>query len=416
MNPSLSSLTIWLIAAATAGLILARPLRWPEAVWAVGGAGLTVVLGLTAPGQALAAVNHGLDVYLFLIGMMLLSETARREGLFDAAAALAVRLAGGSSARLFALVYAVGVGVTVLLSNDATAVVLTPAVLAVARKAKASAAPLLMACALVANAASFVLPISNPANLVVYGGRLPPLGEWLVRFALPSLLSVAVTGGVLFWIERRSLRAPCACGVEHEPLSAGGWAALAGLATTTAALLVVSGLGLPLGAPTCALGAATAGLACLRARISPTAILRGVSWSILPLVAGLFVLIEAVGRTGLTAGLSAQMGQGARPVAALAAGGAVALISNLVNNLPAGLLAGAAASRGHASRQMIDALMIGVDLGPNLSVTGSLATLLWLAAIRREGEAFSAVRFLKIGALAMPPALLAALAARLLVP
>ena len=52
-----------------------------------------------------------------------------------------------------------------------------------------------------------------------------------------------------------------------------------------------------------------------------------------------------------------------------------------------------------------------MDLGPNLSVTGSLATILWLVAIRREGEDVSAWRFLKLGAIVMPPALLLALAA-----
>ncbi len=144
--------------------MIVRPFRWPEAIWAAAGAGLLLLLRLLSPGEAFHAAAQGLDVYLFLIGMMLLSEVARREGLFDAVAAMAVNRARGSTARLFGLVYLVGVIVTVFLSNDATAVVLTPAVFAVARKAKADPLPLLFICAFVANAASFVLPISNPAN------------------------------------------------------------------------------------------------------------------------------------------------------------------------------------------------------------------------------------------------------------
>jgi len=121
------------------------------------------------------AIGKGTDIYLFLAGMMLLAELARREAVFDWLAGLAVRAARGSPPRLFMLVYAVGILVTVFLSNDATAVVLTPAVYAVVKKARTTALPYLLSCAFIANAASFVLPISNPANLVVYGKQLPSL-------------------------------------------------------------------------------------------------------------------------------------------------------------------------------------------------------------------------------------------------
>jgi len=128
--------TTWTIAGmATAGVI-ARPFGWPEAIWSVVGAVLLVGLRLLSLSDAWAGIAKGSDVYLFLSGMMLLSELARREGLFDWLAANAIELARGSSVRLFTLVYAVGIIVTVFLSNDATAVVLTPAVCAAARSAK----------------------------------------------------------------------------------------------------------------------------------------------------------------------------------------------------------------------------------------------------------------------------------------
>src|SRR5690242_17713754 len=162
-----ATIAIWL--AATAAM-LARPWRLPEALWAGAGAVALVAAGLVPLGAAAKAIARGADVYLFLAGMMLLSEMARREGLFDWLAGHAVRWARGSRHRLFVLVYAIGVGVTAFMSNDATAVVLTPAVFAAARRAEADPLPALFACAMVANAASFVLPISNPANLVLYGG------------------------------------------------------------------------------------------------------------------------------------------------------------------------------------------------------------------------------------------------------
>jgi arsenical pump membrane protein len=110
---------------------------------------------------------------------------------------------------LFLLVYLAGTVVTIFLSNDATAVVLTPAVLAAAKKADTNPLPLLFVCAFIANAASFVLPISNPANLVLYGNHMPALAAWLERFALPSLLSILATCAALHWTQRRELAGRC---------------------------------------------------------------------------------------------------------------------------------------------------------------------------------------------------------------
>lgn len=414
---SAATIATWgICAAATAGVIL-RPLRWPEAIWAVAGAGMLLLLGLIPVAAAAGAVAKGLDVYLFLIGMMLLSETAREQGLFDWLAAAAAAHARGSTVRLFALVYATGIVTTTFLSNDATAVVLTPAVYAAARKAKADPLPMLLACALIANAASFVLPISNPANLVLYGGKMPPLGQWFGAFALPSLAAIAVTFFMLRWAERARLSGRCEASVAAERLSGGGRAALAGIAATALLLLLVSALDQPLGLPTCIAGIATTLLVCALARRSPLAPARAVSWSVLPLVAGLFVLVEALDHTGVIA----MVAQGLRSAAqaspamgAASAGTILAFASNLMNNLPAGLIASEAVAQAHPPRLIVDALLIGVDLGPNLSVTGSLATILWLQAIRREGEDIGFWRFLRTGVVTMVPALAAALGARLL--
>ena len=119
-------------------LMLVRPWGISEVWWVSGGAVLLVLLRLVPLGLAGRAVAEGSDVYLFLIGMMLLAELAREQGVFDWVSSVAVRGAGGSCGRLFFLVYAVGTVVTVFMSNDATAVVLTPAILVVVRKARRS--------------------------------------------------------------------------------------------------------------------------------------------------------------------------------------------------------------------------------------------------------------------------------------
>ena len=406
--------TAWGIAgAATAGVIV-RPFSWPEFVWAAGGAALLVLLGLLSPSEALSGIAKGTDVYLFLTGMMLLSELARQEGLFDWLAARAASLARGSAARLFTLVFAVGTVVTVFLSNDATAVVLTPAVAAVAKAAKADRPlPFLFICAFIANAASFVLPISNPANLVIYGSHMPPLRQWLPRYALPSLLSILATYVMLRWTQRADLRQVISTEVAVPELSAAGRVAAIGIAATAIVLLVSSGFGIQLGWPTFLAGLGTALLVLTRSRCGVLDIARHVSWDVLPLVAGLFVLVEALQRTGVTRELSTLLQglvQRSATLAAWAAGGVLAVGCNLVNNLPAGLVAGRVAETARLPDQVRSAVLIGVDLGPNLSVTGSLATILWLTALRRAGQGVGSWTFLKLGALVMPPALLLAIA------
>jgi arsenical pump membrane protein len=141
--------------------------------------------------------------------------------------------------------------------------------------------------------------------------------------------------------------------------------------------------------------------------------MKEISWEILPLVAGLFVLVEALDRSGVLKALIHVLQIAAdrsAMVTTWVAGVTLALICNLFNNLPAGLLAGSVVSASHVPRQVASAVLIGVDLGPNLSVTGSLATILWLSALRRENQQVSAWTFLKLGTLVMPPALLLAIA------
>jgi arsenical pump membrane protein len=403
--------TLCVAALAIAGVIL-RPWRLPEAIWAVLGAATLTVFSLISVSGALSAIRKGTDVYLFLTGMMVLAEFARHEGLFDWLAAYAVRRSKGSAKTLFLLVYGVGTLVTVFLSNDATAVVLTPAVYAVAKQARAEPLPYLFICAFIANAASFALPISNPANLVVFETHMPSLGKWLSQFGIASLVSILVTYVVLRFTQRSALTGHIKSEVALPALTAGGRLVATGIAMTAILLLIASSSDWQLGLPTFLAGMTTGIVILLRGRAAPWPVIRAISWSVLPLVAGLFVLVEGVERTGILAPLGqfiASQAERAPGSTALVAGAIAASVCNLVNNLPLGLIAGTLATGSHLSAPVAGAMLIGVDLGPNLSVTGSLATILWLVALRRESQEVSAWKFLALGSLVMPPALLASL-------
>ncbi len=414
-----ADIATWAIAAIATLCVILRPFDLPEAIWAASGAVLLVVLGLLPLADAGRGVAKGVDVYLFLFGMMLLAEVARKEGLFDWLAARAARMAHGSASRLFTLVFGVGTIVTVFLSNDATAVVLTPAVAAVVKAARAEQPlPYLFVCAFIANAASFVLPISNPANLVIYGAHMPPLLAWLPRYALPSLLAILATYALLRLTQRGALRQEISAQIDQPRLDTGARVAAGGIVATALALMAASAFDLQLGLPTFLAGLATVAVVLILKREGPWETMKDISWSVLPLVGGLFVLVEALDKTGVLRLLGGMLHDFAARSAAGTAWGAgivIALASNLMNNLPAGLIAGNAVQAAQAPPSVIGAVLIGVDLGPNLSVTGSLATILWLNALRREGLRVGAWQFLKLGILVMPPALILALAALVLV-
>ncbi len=417
ISPDLAHIILPLIVAISIVLMLVRPRNIPEVYWVGGGALLLVILRLVPLSLAGKAVAEGSDVYLFLIGMMLLSELARDNGVFDWLSSLAIRKANKSATRLFTLIYAIGTVVTICMSNDATAVVLTPAILAAVRKAKVEPLPHLFTCALIANAASFVLPISNPANLVVFHQGMPPLGQWLLAFGVPSVLSIVSTYIVMRILFRDDLQDSIECEVEDKPLKTEGKLVLGGLVFIVAVLLTASALKMDLGLPACLASLLITAIVSIKSRSNPLKLAKEISWGTLVLVAGLFVMVDAVesiGLLNLTQRWLAWAQHLAPAAGAVVTGFAVAIANNLVNNLPLGLIAGGTLHAAHAKGLIANAVLIGVDLGPNLSITGSLATILWLMALRKEKLDVSFWRFLKVGVIAMPVALICSLGGAIL--
>jgi arsenical pump membrane protein len=422
ISPALAHLLLPLIVGISILLMLIRPRNVPEVYWIGGGVFLLLILRLISFQLVGRAAAKALDVCFFLLGMMLLSELAREHGVFDWLSSIAVRSARGSSSRLFALVYAVGTIVTILMSNDATAVVLTPAILTAVRKAKVQPLPYLFVCAFIANAASFLLPISNPANLVVFHNQMPPLGRWLLSYGVPSVLSIAATFIVMRWLFRKDLSAAIACpAIEYEveapQLKSNGKLVLAGLAGMVVALLTASAFGKDLGLPTCLTALAITALVSIKARCNPLGLAREISWTTLALVAGLFVMVDATesgGAMELTKEWLVWAQHLGTVAGALTTGFVVGIANNLVNNLPLGLIAGSTVQAAHVKGLIADAVLIGVDLGPNLSITGSLATILWLIALRKEKLDVGFWDFLKLGMVTMPIALLLSLSGAIL--
>lgn len=400
---------IWAVSAAVIAGIVLRPFRVPEWVWAIAGAIVLVAAGLLPAHRALGAVTDGLGVYLFLAGMLALAELGRAEGVFDWLSGFLLRSARGSRLRLFALIYGCGVVITALLSNDATVLLLTPAIFATLRRTDADPLPSLYACAFVANAASFVLPISNPANLVVFR-KLPALAPWVGIFGLSALAAIVLTGLAAAVYFRQGLRGGFSANDGAPGLSPSGRVALAAMATAAALIVAASALGYPVGVAAFVLGGAATVAVALSDAGAPRAILRHGPWGIIPLVAGLFVMVQALDASGvlnLARRFFTHAGQLSGPAGSLLTAGVVSLADNVLNNLPAGLIV-RHGLHGGVPAHVAHAALIGVDLGPNLTVAGSLATIIWLMSLRRDGVHVTYGGFLLAGVCVLVPALEAA--------
>jgi arsenical pump membrane protein len=351
------------------------------------------------------AVLRGSDVYAFLAGIMALSEIARYCGVFDWIASALLRAAGDSRVKLFFYVYALGTLVTIVLSNDTTAVVLTPAIATALARTDAAPLPYLYACAFVANAASFVLPIANPANLVVFDAHLPSLRPWLYGFGLASLASIVLTYAVMAIFFHRDLRGRFTAKPESPSSHPARTLAAVMVSLATIALVVAAAIHADIGA-TALIGAIVAlAVVAMRDRSALWFVLRHIAWHVIALVAVLFIVVTALDRLGALALLRELFAHA--PI--VVAGVVIALLDNLINNLPVALASGTALGTIHAPPAVTNAAVVAVDLGPNLSVTGSLATLLWLIALKRDGLRVTFLEFLRAGAVVTAPALIASL-------
>ncbi len=340
-----------------------------------------------------------------------MAEVARRHGIFVWLSGLALTIARGSQSRLFATIYLVGVAVTALLSNDTTVIVLTPAAIAILARTNARPLPYLYGCAFVANAASYVLPTSNPANLIVFAAGLPSLRPWVDAFAISAAVAIVATFGLLVSIFRVSLRARFSETGDAPSLSRAGVVALVAIGVSAAALVIANAAGWPVGIVAFVSALASIAIVAVADRGTPAFVARCLQWEVIPLVAGLFVVVAALERAGAIESARSALDAAARLpdwAASVGIGSVTAVACNLFNNLPVALFAGAAVRDASISAHVANVALVAIDLGPNLSVTGSLATLLWLIVLRREGIEVTGWQFLRLGAVVMFPALVLA--------
>lgn len=373
-------------------------------VVAVVGALLAVVVGWVEPGQAGEILSGLAPVLVFLVGVTLVAELADAAGVFDVLAHQGARWGRGRTAALWALVVGIATVTTVLLSLDTTAVLLTPVVLATVRGAGIAALPFAMTTVWLANTASLLLPISNLTNLLAQERLGFGAATFAGRMWLPALVAVGMTVLVLGLRYRRELRGRYA--IPKRPRIADPvlfWTTV-GVCALLAPLIVV---GLPVA--WVAAGAAAVLVALFAIRRREVLAFRLVPWRLVLMVAGLFVVVGALQAHGLADLLVRVGGQGSSYADLLRLAGSSAVTSNLINNLPAYAAFAPVADTG----DRLLALLLGVNLGPIVTLWGSLATLLWRDRCRAMGVSVSWREFAVVGLVGVPLLLVTTTAALL---
>ena len=408
MLPALLGTVLFLLVVAAT---ITRPRGIPEWVSALAGAAVVVAAGFVPPLDAVRAVAADWNVLLFFVGMTGLAAVAERSGFFERAAELAAQLSAGSGRRLLLAIIALGIVISAFLSNDATALILTPVVYGLVVSLGVDALPYVLACTFIADAASMILPVSNPVNLLVLDGLGISLPRYLLAVEPAALAAAGLTGLALLWLFRRDVprRIPSRSPQPAADRTPRVWG---GLGTVALAFVAGGLVGAPLGIVACAGFALLLALEASATGRLPARPLEGVSWQILGYVAGMVVLVAALERLGVVARVVGSVlvwAGSSPPVAAAASSLLAALGSNLVNNVPMTLVMISGIEGAHLSAAAREAAgfgtIVGADLGPNLTTVGSLATVLWLLILRERGLQVRASDYLRVGLLATPPIL-----------
>lgn len=382
--------------------------RFPDLLVAGSGAVAVTATGLVGLDEVGDTLDRLAPTLAFLAAVFVLAEVARDAGLFEAAGAW-MGERGSTPRRLVVAVSAVAVLVTVLMSLDATAVLFTPVVIHLVARRDVRPDPPLLATTQLANASSSFLPVSNLTNLLVFSATGLTFGGFALRMALPTVAASAAVVGVALGSDRRA-RVPSAGPVVDmetaAPLDPFAWFVIGAIVALTVAFFVGSALDV---APAwIALGGAAVvgAVAVARRRVAPPTLLRAASPGFLLFVVALAVVVQAAVDHGLGDAARDVLPTGTGLAALLGMAVVAAILANLVNNVPATLVLASVVPSG--STALLLAMLLGVNVGPNLTYTGSLATLLWRRAVRRAGVEPSRGAFFRFAVFATPLALLLA--------
>jgi arsenical pump membrane protein len=384
-----------------------RPRGWPEAVAAVPAAVILIAVGALPATRAADEARRLGPVIGFLAAILVLAHLCDEDGLFRACGDWMARASAGSPRRLLVQVFGIAAVTTAVLSLDATVVLLTPVVFATAARLEARARPHVYACTHLANSASLLLPVSNLTNLLAFAASGLAFGRFAALMAVPWLAAIAVEYAVFGRFFASDLNTgDLNTGARADP----GRGTPLPVVTLVVVTLTLAGFAGASAAGVNPAWAAFAGAAVLagralaRRKVTPAALVQAADLPFLLFVLGLGIVVVAVTDNGLGRALAPLVPAGTGLPALLATAALAAALANVCNNLPAVLVLLPLAAPSGAGAVL--AVLLGVNIGPNLTYTGSLATLLWRRIAHHHGSAPDLGEFTRLGLLTVPAALL----------
>jgi arsenical pump membrane protein len=413
--------------ALTLYLVIFRPRGLSVAAGALIGAALALLLGLVGVSDVLAVWNDTWNATLTLVALIVLSLLLDAAGLFRFLALHLARRAGGHSGRLFALLVVFGALLAALFANDGAVLILTPIALSLCSVlgfSRAASLRLLFAVGFIADAASLPLITSNLTNIISADLFGLPFARYATVMGPVNLVGVVVSLGVLWLLFRRAWPARYDLAALPPPGSAllaprTCWAGAGLMAALLAGFFLAPGVGVPVSGVALLAAAVLLAVSASERRVALGPVLRSAPWDVVLFSLGMYLVVYGVKNAGLTVWLAGLLeGFAAHGAAAtvFGTGGVIAALSAITNNLPAVLIGTLSIQEvdgvSPALRElMVYANIVAADIGPKLTPIGSLATLLWLGLLRKQGVKVSWGKYLKLGLIATPPVLIAALVA-----
>lgn len=400
----------------TLAFAIIRPKRLPEAVAAVPAAAIALATGIISWHDAGATVGRLGSTIGFLAAVLVIAHLSDVDGVFRWLGGVMARRSRGNPRRLLLLVFAIASLTTAALSLDATVVLLTPAVLATIQRLRVKPAPHVYATAHLSNTASLVLPVSNLTNLLAFQASGLSFLGFTGLMAGPWLAAIAVEYVVFRRFFRTDLAAPTPAPTAPPDRAAGRPTSDDAQApTVTLVLLAVILTGFAVGPLVHAQPAVVAAIGAVVMTVRATARHQVGLWSaikaanplFLAFVAALGIVVDAATGHGVQRALAQALPSGTGLLDLLLLAAIAAVLSNVVNNLPATLVLLAALGSTPQAAPVL-AVLIGVNIGPNLTYTGSLATLLWRRVLLSHSTSPSLARFTVLGLLTVPAAIVAA--------
>lgn len=398
----------------TLALIFLKPKNLHEAWATVIGGSLMLLLGLETVGQAMETVTQGFDVLLFLFALMLFSGLLDKARFFEWAAVHAAKAANHSGVTLFRNVFLLGAAITAFLSLDTTAIILTPIVLSFVRRLNLEPRPFLLACAFVSNTGSLLLPVSNLTNLMFQSAFRFQFASFASIMLLPQIVSIAANYWLLKVIFRNDIPAryesedipPPHSVIQDKPFFLG---ACASLVLVLIGYFIASLAGIPAYAIALAGSLMLLVWGLVRKQLD-WSLHKEIAWSLFPFVIGLFVVVRAVQNLGIASFAETAMNlcHGNQLYEILLTSAGAGFGSNIINNIPMALLSITILKAAHASTPAQYGALLGCNLGPNLTVAGSLATMLVIMSARKRGVSVAPLLFFKIGLVLTPVLLIVA--------